>query len=812
MRSLRTLAYTVACAFACVAGLFIGSQGTAMAADSVVLQLKWKHQFQFAGYYVAREKGFYRDAGLDVKILEADTDHEPVADVIAGRAEFGIAGSELAMLRAQGKPVVVVAAIIQHSPLVLLTQENIDSIQDLAGKKVMLLPQETEAFAYLKREGITPDKITIIPHNFQLADLVQGHVDAMSAYSTDEPFALRQSKFAFHQFTPRSSGIDFYGDSIFTSDAYLKQHPAQVAAFREASIQGWRYALDHPEETADLILQRYTHRHTRDHLLSEAAEIHRLMYPELIDIGHSAPGRWHHIADVYAEVGLLPQASDINGLLYDPRAIPSDAWIKRSLTVTLAVFLILVVVAWRFQRVGHRLTMTLSERDAALRNLQDSKQRLRTVFNGVPVAVIVWSGDYLVSEWNLEAERTFGWSSEEICDQSFLKHLIPPEEQQNFKNATTAAFASGAAGRSTLECLTRDNHRILCSWSHSPLISENGEPVAMVSAITDITLQVGTASALRESEQRYRTLVEIAPFPVVVTRISDNTVVLANKRGADRFGVDLDSAIGMSAPDYWVNPEERTKLVRILEERGVVFDYEAELKTAKGERFWAYLSAILIPKLGGESQVFVSFNDITARKQAELDLRKVNMDLQLRLLEILELRERLENQAIRDSLTGLYNRHHLDDTFERELARARREGMPLAVVLLDVDHFKQLNDTYGHRAGDTVLKAMAALLSSDVRAEDFICRYGGEEFLVILPGMGLDIAAERAERWRVAIAEMRVPVRSTTLQITGSFGIASYPDQGLDADRLIQAADTALYRAKHNGRNRVELAQSPESA
>lgn len=782
-----------------------------MAADSVVLQLKWKHQFQFAGYYVAKEKGFYRDLGLDVKIQEADTDHEPVSDVLSGRAQFGIAGSELAMLRAQGKPVVAVAAIIQHSPLVLITQEKIDTIQDLAGKKVMLLAQETEAFAYLKREGITPDKITIVPHNFKLSDLVLGRVDAVSAYSTDEPFALRDARFPFHQFTPRSSGIDFYGDSIFTSDAFLKRYPAQVAAFREASIQGWRYALDHPEETVDLILKRYTNRHTRDHLLSEAAEIHRLMYPELIDIGHSAPGRWRHIADVYAEVGLLPQASNIDGLFYDPRATPGNAWIQRTLFVALLIFLALAAVAWRFQRIGHRLAMTLSERDTALHNLQDSKQRLRTVFNGVPVAVIVWSDDYVASEWNLEAERTFGWTSAEICGTNFLNHLIPAEEQQTFRNITAAAFASETTEHNTLECLTRDNERILCSWSHSPLISENGELLAMVSAVTDITQQVGTASALRESEQRYRTLMEIAPFPVVVTRISDSTVVLINKRAAERFGVDSASAIGLSAPDYWVNPEERAKLVHLLEERGVAFDYEAELKTAKGEHFWAYLSAILIPKAAGESQIFVSFNDITERKQAELDLRKVNMDLQLRLLEILELRERLENQAIRDSLTGLYNRHHLDDTFDRELARARREGMPLAVVLLDVDHFKQLNDTYGHRAGDTVLKAMAALLSSDVRTEDFICRYGGEEFLVILPGMGLDIAAERAERWRLAIGEMRVPVRSTTLQITASFGIASYPDQGIDADRLVQAADTALYRAKHNGRNRVELAETPEA-
>jgi diguanylate cyclase (GGDEF)-like protein/PAS domain S-box-containing protein len=183
-------------------------------------------------------------------------------------------------------------------------------------------------------------------------------------------------------------------------------------------------------------------------------------------------------------------------------------------------------------------------------------------------------------------------------------------------------------------------------------------------------------------------------------------------------------------------------------------------------------------------------------------------DLALALAN-LRLRESLRNQAIRDPLTGLFNRRYLEETMERELNRAKRQEIPLGVIMMDLDHFKQYNDTFGHSAGDELLSALGFLLKSHIRGEDIACRYGGEEFMVILSGASISIALERAESLRQAVKEMdqRYPdLKPTTL----SLGVAVYPDHGGTGLELIQSADAALYRAKKAGRDRVMVAEFAE--
>ena len=186
----------------------------------------------------------------------------------------------------------------------------------------------------------------------------------------------------------------------------------------------------------------------------------------------------------------------------------------------------------------------------------------------------------------------------------------------------------------------------------------------------------------------------------------------------------------------------------------------------------------------------------------ENDLKESNAMLQHQLEEIHRLQAELREQAVRDGLTNLFNRRYLDETLERELARAKREGYPLSLVMIDIDHFKQLNDTYGHQAGDKVLRELAALLWGDIRAEDVPCRYGGEEFLVLLPRMPLDVAHERAEGWRRTFQAARVPFGEFHLEATISCGLAAYPEHARSPDELVRCCDEALYAAKHRGRNR----------
>ncbi len=173
----------------------------------------------------------------------------------------------------------------------------------------------------------------------------------------------------------------------------------------------------------------------------------------------------------------------------------------------------------------------------------------------------------------------------------------------------------------------------------------------------------------------------------------------------------------------------------------------------------------------------------------------------------LNLRETLRTQSIRDPLTGLFNRRYMEESLERELRRAIRKKLPAAVLMVDVDHFKSFNDTFGHEAGDEVLRELARLFQSRLRAEDIACRYGGEEFMLILPEASLEAGQERAEQFRQAAKNSQIQYRGKTLEhISISVGLSCYPQHGTTGEALLRAADAALYRAKDEGRDRIVVA------
>ncbi len=173
-------------------------------------------------------------------------------------------------------------------------------------------------------------------------------------------------------------------------------------------------------------------------------------------------------------------------------------------------------------------------------------------------------------------------------------------------------------------------------------------------------------------------------------------------------------------------------------------------------------------------------------------------------LSNIRLRETLRNQAIRDPLTGLFNRRYLEETLEQEISRAARNKQQIGAIMIDIDHFKRYNDTYGHEAGDAVLSELGRFLEKSLRGGDTPCRYGGEEFTVLLPGASLENALQKAERLREGVKELNVQHRGRSIgAITLSMGVACFPDQGLTGEILLRAADQALYQAKASGRDRV---------
>lgn len=329
--------------------LFLISFQPIVSKDHIDLHLKWYHQFQFAGYYAALAKGYYQDAGLDVSIHESKNGLEGLHKLVSEKeARYGVGTNEVLLQWHSGTPIVVIAVIFQHSPTVLFTKKthSEQSLQNLVGKKIMLSPHVYEILAYLKKEKLDPTNFIALDHSFRFLDLVEGKVDALDGYSTTQIYEIQKTGFPLMVFSPRTSGIDFYGDNLFTSQIEIQNHPKRVKLFREASLRGWEYAMENQEEIVELISKQYSNQISREQLLFEAKQMEPLIQPSLVELGYMYEGRWKHISEVYADFGMLPKNLDLNGFLYNPNPKTDYSLL---VSIFISVFGLLLVI-WVFQR------------------------------------------------------------------------------------------------------------------------------------------------------------------------------------------------------------------------------------------------------------------------------------------------------------------------------------------------------------------------------------------------------------------------------------------------------------------------------
>lgn len=369
----------------------------------IVLQLAWKHQFQFAGYYAALSKGYYTEAGLDVTLVEGGEGHFAREELLGGHAQYGVAGSELILHRAEGNPFVVLAPIFQHSPSILLTMANsgISTYTDLIGKRVMLLPGKKDAdiLAAFQNEGIDIDHDPFIrmDQSYNLEDLIKGRTDSVSAYVTNEPWILEQAGLEPGILSPLTYGVDFYSDCLFTTEEEINKHPERVALFLKATLKGWAYAMDNKEEMIDLIIDQYGVDKARDHLRYEAATMEKLIFPHLVQIGHMNPGRWRHIADTYNKLGMLETDFFLDGFLYDPNPVPDHSrfvWVILLLFMISLVTSIITVVLSVFNK---KLKKESHDRKLAVKALQESEAKFKEFMLHLPAYAFIKnrSGKYL---------------------------------------------------------------------------------------------------------------------------------------------------------------------------------------------------------------------------------------------------------------------------------------------------------------------------------------------------------------------------------------------------------------------------------
>jgi diguanylate cyclase (GGDEF)-like protein/PAS domain S-box-containing protein len=321
--------------------------------------------------------------------------------------------------------------------------------------------------------------------------------------------------------------------------------------------------------------------------------------------------------------------------------------------------------------------------------------------------------------------------------------------------------------------------------------------------LSDISVNKRTEEEFRI----FKTLVETSKESIAISDPAGQLIYI-NPAHQKLFGRSLEEAQKSNYRDFYppesvhiIDCEVSPALARCESWVGEMDAFDAD-----GRRFplWEHAGSIC----DGQGNLCFGFgimHDISQRKQAEEELLAANEQLQYHIAEGEQLQAELREQAMRDPLTALYNRRYLYETLGHEIARASRENHTLGIIVADIDHFKNFNDIYGHQAGDYILVEIARLMERCTRESDLIYRYGGEEFLLILPGATLAFAGQRAEVIRQMCLETTLQYEGKGLSISMSFGVAAYPDHGQEADKIISRADKAMYQSKERGRNRVTL-------
>lgn len=293
-----------------------------------------------------------------------------------------------------------------------------------------------------------------------------------------------------------------------------------------------------------------------------------------------------------------------------------------------------------------------------------------------------------------------------------------------------------------------------------------------------------SAKEIDKYNQKIEEIIRLSPFPIIISRVGDDRIILANNNAIKLFGINPREIERYRLKDFFADSDNRQLLTERLESEKEVQDFEVLVKTPLSETPFWLLASVNIIDYNYDVALYSAFQDITSRKNREALLK---------------------NQAIRDPLTALYNRRYFEEEVGKKILEIKAKKEPYTVLMLDADHFKKVNDTYGHKVGDKVLIELAATAERALRDNDIVARYGGEEFVVFLPGIHAEQGKIVADRLRESISKQVVySDAKEPVTFTVSVGVSS-SDVSDNVDTLIKTADEALYKAKQNGRNRVEI-------
>ncbi|MBP0003673.1 MAG: PAS domain S-box protein [Cyanobacteria bacterium SBC] len=493
---------------------------------------------------------------------------------------------------------------------------------------------------------------------------------------------------------------------------------------------------------------------------------------------------------------------------------------------------------WEIVACGQDIT----ERQQAQKALRESVERFRAIFEQIAVGVAYVDGHGKIVTANQKFAHICGCRPEELKAKS-VEQLVHPDDRADWSDWTGRLLSDELATFSReIRYVRRDGDAIWVNFTASVLRDALGHPESLLYAIEDISDRKYAEVALQQANQKL--VANVSELKrrhqelVGLGQMNEFLQACSSLREAYETLGNLMYPLfpGCSGGLFLVRPEsEELEAVSTWGETSQTMTAFAPhdcWALRLGHLHWSQEAStglrchhirddpppvefLCVPTVAqGETLglLHVQSDEVGNLTEAKRQFARTVAEQLALALSNLQLRETLKHQSIRDPLTGLYNRRYLEETLDREFRRAAREGYPISIVMLDIDRFKQFNDTFGHEAGDAVLEALGEFLIGCVRGSDIACRYGGEELTLVLPGASLDIAYERAEKLRQGICQLQVFDNGRFLgTVTASLGVAEFPACGETWEVVLHAADTALYRAKAAGRNRVIVATTVTS-
>ncbi len=602
------------------------SQEVAAEKREVTVQLKWWNQFQFAGYYAAVKQGYYQAEGLQVKLVPGDAQHPVMDEVLSGRADFGITGSDLLIGFASGKPVVALGAIFQHSPYVIMSmpEKKIHLPSDLVGKSIMASEHQgwVELKAVFLKEGIDLNRLSIMNHSWNNLDLIQGRIDAMTGYRSVEPFQLAELGTSPSIIRPADYGVDFYGDILFSSRSFIERNPETVEKFRRATFKGWEYAMSHKEEMIDHILtfpDVKARKVNRRALVFEANEMEQLIVPSLVDIGNMNEGRWQHILDIHKELNLIPGGTKLKGFLYEKKPSFYESVKNIGFWALAAVAFLFIAVLVYGIVVRRAVQIRTRQQREALEALSASEERYRTLVEQASDGIVICDPSFRFVQVNSAAVRLMGYGSEELYEMHLFDILQIEDGEPELRVNELTQNGSLLTERKA----KRKDGSLFVAEIHSSILS-NGNFLGFV---RDVTRRREAEEQLEKKEQQLaaernllRILVDSIPDYIYV-KDRETRHILNNKKMVELLGAETEAETLNKTLTMFL-PEQLAEMY-IQDDRAVlatgtpVINKQEPLQLASGEFRWLSTTKIPIIENGSITGVVGISRDITEQVQRQ---------------------------------------------------------------------------------------------------------------------------------------------------------------------------------------------------